>query len=76
MECSGEVCRLVPNNGEFAFPIIDDSDRKLAKQLGMIDPDEFDTKGLPLTARAVRSLSFFFNQCFNLILKGIFHWSR
>jgi len=39
--------------GEFPFPIIDDSDRKLAKQLGMIDPAEFDTKGLPLTARAV-----------------------
>jgi len=41
------------NKAEFPFPIIDDSDRKLAKQLGMIDPDEFDTKGLPLTARAV-----------------------
>jgi len=39
--------------GEFAFPIIDDSDRSLAKKLGMIDPAEFDTKGLPLTARAV-----------------------
>jgi alkyl hydroperoxide reductase subunit AhpC len=40
-------------SSEFPFPIIDDSDRKLAKQLGMIDPAEFDTKGLPLTARAV-----------------------
>ncbi|CAF5072144.1 unnamed protein product, partial [Rotaria sp. Silwood1] len=38
---------------EFPFPIIDDNDRKLAKQLGMIDPAEFDSKGLPLTARAV-----------------------
>ncbi|CAF3687703.1 unnamed protein product [Rotaria sp. Silwood1] len=37
---------------EFPFPIIDDNDRKLAKQLGMIDPAEFDSKGLPLTARA------------------------
>ncbi|CAF1121706.1 unnamed protein product [Adineta steineri] len=39
--------------GDFPFPIIDDSDRKLATQLGMIDPAEFDNKGLPLTARAV-----------------------
>jgi len=37
----------------FPFPLIDDTDRKLAKNLGMIDPDEFDQKGLPLTARAV-----------------------
>ncbi|CAF3025724.1 unnamed protein product [Rotaria socialis] len=50
--CSDGACKTV-SSGEFAFPIIDDSDRKLAKQLGMIDPDEFDTKGLPLTARAV-----------------------
>jgi len=41
------------NKCDFPFPIIDDSDRKLAKELGMIDPDEFDNKGLPLTARAV-----------------------
>ncbi|CAF0893187.1 unnamed protein product [Rotaria sordida] len=40
-------------SGEFPFPIIDDNDRKLANQLGMIDPAEFDKKGLPLTARAV-----------------------
>jgi len=52
IECTGDQCRTVPS-GEFAFPIIDDSDRKLAKQLGMIDPAEFDTKGLPMTARAV-----------------------
>ncbi|CAF1486171.1 unnamed protein product [Didymodactylos carnosus] len=41
------------NKCDFPFPIIDDSDRKLAKELGMIDPDEFDNKGLPLTARAL-----------------------
>jgi len=50
--CTGDKC-TVASAGEFPFPIIDDSDRKLAKQLGMIDPDEFDSKGLPLTARAV-----------------------
>jgi len=41
------------SSSEFPFPIIDDSDRKLAKQLGMIDPAEIDKQGLPLTARAV-----------------------
>lgn len=58
-ECSNGTCKLVPS-GEFPFPIIDDSDRKLAKQLGMIDPDEFDSKGLPLTARAVCCCFFYF----------------
>lgn len=64
VECIGDVCRLIPTTGEFPFPIIDDSDRTLAKQLGMIDPDEFDNKGLPLTARAVNS--FFI--CFFVVL--------
>lgn len=38
---------------EFPYPIIADEDRKLATQLGMIDPDEKDKSGMPLTARAV-----------------------
>ncbi|XP_015922579.1 peroxiredoxin-6 [Parasteatoda tepidariorum] len=37
----------------FPFPIIADEKRELAVQLGMIDPDEKDKDGLPLTARAV-----------------------
>lgn len=51
-QCTNDKCSIKLSN-EFPFPIIDDSDRKLAKQLGMIDPAENDTKGLPLTARAV-----------------------
>ena len=39
--------------GKFSYPIIADPDRVLAKKLGMIDPDEVDSKGMPLTARAV-----------------------
>nr|XP_056701663.1 peroxiredoxin-6 [Euleptes europaea] len=35
------------------FPIIADSKRELAVQLGMLDPDERDKDGLPLTARVV-----------------------
>lgn len=42
----------------FPFPIIDDRSRHLANKLGMIDPDELDSAGIPLTARAV-SISLF-----------------
>ena len=38
--------------GDFPFPIIAD-DRTLAVQLNMLDPDELDKSGMPLTARAV-----------------------
>ena len=39
--------------GRFPYPIIDDRNRELANLLDMIDPDEIDSAGLPLTARAV-----------------------
>ncbi|XP_020654173.3 peroxiredoxin-6 [Pogona vitticeps] len=35
------------------FPIIADANRELAVQLGMLDPDERDKDGIPLTARVV-----------------------
>ncbi|XP_071802111.1 peroxiredoxin-6-like [Asterias amurensis] len=38
--------------GEFPFPIISDN-RDLAVKFGMLDPDERDKAGLPLTARCV-----------------------
>ncbi|XP_033732293.1 peroxiredoxin-6-like [Pecten maximus] len=38
---------------ELSFPIISDPKRELAVQLGMVDPDEKDAAGLPLTCRAV-----------------------
>jgi 1-Cys peroxiredoxin 6 len=37
----------------FPYPIIADEDRKLSTSLQMIDPDERDADGIPLTARAV-----------------------
>jgi len=40
-------------NGQFEFPIIADSDRKIGVSLGMIDPDEVNAQGIALTARAV-----------------------
>ncbi|XP_045462790.1 peroxiredoxin-6-like [Harmonia axyridis] len=47
-ECSAEG---------FPYPIISDARRDLACQLNMLDPDEKDKDGIPLTARAV----FFIN---------------
>uniref|UniRef100_A0A914QKV0 1-Cys peroxiredoxin n=1 Tax=Panagrolaimus davidi TaxID=227884 RepID=A0A914QKV0_9BILA len=41
------------SDSSLAFSIIADSKRELASSLGMIDPDEKDSKGMPLTARAV-----------------------
>lgn len=38
---------------EFPYPIIEDESRSLATMLGMLDPDEVDPNGIPLTARAV-----------------------
>ncbi|KAK6308935.1 peroxiredoxin-6 [Coregonus clupeaformis] len=35
------------------FPIIADDKRELSVQLGMLDPDELDKDGMPLTARCV-----------------------
>jgi len=37
----------------FPYPIIADPKRELAVQFGMLDPDEKDNQGLPLTCRAV-----------------------
>ncbi|XP_076754410.1 peroxiredoxin 6a [Xylocopa sonorina] len=38
---------------EFPYPIIEDETRKLATLLGMLDPAEVDSHGIPMTARAV-----------------------
>jgi len=36
-----------------SYPIVADPTRELAVKFGMLDPDEIDAKGIPLTARAV-----------------------
>lgn len=38
---------------ELPFPIIADPDRSIARLLKMIDPDELDLQGMPVTCRAV-----------------------
>lgn len=39
-------------SGDLPFPMIADPDRKLATDLGIMDPDEKDKAGLPLTCRS------------------------
>lgn len=41
------------NGTSLPYPIIADPTRSLSKELGMIDPDEKDPTGMPLTCRAV-----------------------
>lgn len=48
-----DIAHVTKYEGEFPYPIIADEGRHLAVKLGMIDPDEKDAQGLPLTARAV-----------------------
>jgi hypothetical protein len=43
--------------GSLPYPIIADTDRDLATKLGMIDPDEKDVTGAPMTCRAVFIIS-------------------
>ena len=38
---------------KFSYPIIADPKRDVATLYGMMDPDEKDAKGMPLTCRAV-----------------------
>ena len=38
---------------DFSYPIISDPSREIAVSLGMVDPEEKDKAGLPLTCRAV-----------------------
>eukprot|EP00794_Sanderia_malayensis_P015614 gene15617-17188_t len=48
-----EDIKAYNNLSSFSYPIIADPERKIATELGMIDPDEKDSQGLPLTCRAV-----------------------
>ncbi|XP_028817727.1 peroxiredoxin-6 [Denticeps clupeoides] len=47
------ACNTEKAGGPLPFPIIADDKRELATLLGMLDPDEMDKDGLPLTARCV-----------------------
>ncbi|XP_062413091.1 peroxiredoxin-6 [Sardina pilchardus] len=52
---SKDVMALHPDQAgtPMPFPIIADHNRELSVKLGMLDPDELDKDGLPLTARCV-----------------------
>ena len=44
------------DGGSFPYPLIAGT-RQLAQSLGMLDPDEVDKTGMPLTARCVSSVA-------------------
>jgi len=52
-EWTKDILSYCGSSDNFPYPIIADPERRIAKNLGMIDPDELDTKGMPLTCRAV-----------------------
>lgn len=43
--------------GAFPYPIVDDTTRELAVELGMVDPEEVSATGAPMTCRAVFIIS-------------------
>ena len=51
------LIRFWVTEGSFPFPIIADEKRELAKLFAMLDPNELDSQGIPLTARAVMFLN-------------------
>lgn len=53
MALNGEADKTLP------YPIIADDKRELSVLLGMLDPDEKDKDGLPLTARCVKQTKHF-----------------
>ena len=48
--CLQAYCKC---DSEFPYPIISDKSRDIAVLLGMVDPNEKDKAGLPMTCRAV-----------------------
>jgi 1-Cys peroxiredoxin 6 len=48
-----DVISFAGQTGKLPYPIIADPSRELAVKFGMVDPDEQDDKGMPLTCRAV-----------------------
>lgn len=46
-------------NDAFSYPIIADPKREIATSLGMLDPEEKDKAGMPLTCRAVSCLTVY-----------------
>ena len=63
--------------GDLPYPIIADEKRDLAVKLGMVDPDEKDAAGLPLTCRAVSvRVSVWSVSCVLVSGRRTFCWDR
>ncbi|PFH33907.1 putative peroxiredoxin 6 [Besnoitia besnoiti] len=51
-EWAKDIVHLAQISGDLPFPIIADPSREWAKDLGIMDPEEKDKAGLPLTCRS------------------------
>lgn len=51
--CFQDILNYGRLHGRLPYPIIDDRQRILARKLGMLDADDRDNVGIPVTARAV-----------------------
>ena len=47
------LARIKSDDPVLAFPIIDDKSRKIVSELGMIDPEEINSAGIPMPARVL-----------------------
>jgi len=48
-----EDLKILSDKAEFEFPILEGADRKIGMLYGMLDPNDLDKAGLPLTIRSV-----------------------
>lgn len=48
-----DILAYINATDDLPYPILEDTDRKLATRLGMVDPIEHDQLGMPMTCRAV-----------------------
>jgi len=48
-----EDLKVLSNKEKFGFPILEGADRKIGMLYGMLDPNDLDKAGLPLTIRSV-----------------------
>ena len=47
------LARIKSDDDALAFPIIEDKSRKIVSELGMIDPEEVNSAGIPMPARVL-----------------------
>jgi len=57
VQWQADIMKHSGSAGAFPYPIVDDTSRELAVELGMVDPEEVSATGAPMTCRAVFIIS-------------------